>query len=90
MANQKERNQVRETVIENIGGLAFEGFKNLGRVSEGILFHEEVQDVFVVVKVIGKKEGFDFEEALAEFEEKEIARKEREQEKAKKLAEKGE
>jgi hypothetical protein len=90
MANQKEKNALRERTLENMMNSTFEGLSVLGRTTEGVLLHETDEDLFIVLKAIVKKEGFDAEDALAEFVEKEKAREEREKEKAKKLAEKGE
>lgn len=97
MASQKERNAIREEVMESIADtVKFDGMEDsrsvvsFGRISEGLLFYEENTNTFLVVKVIAKKEGFDYDEAVTEFEDKQKAKEEREKEKAKKLAEKGE
>ena len=59
--------KVRGLFVEAVEGLEVEGFKFLGLTKEGALF--EGTEGHVVVKVVVKKEGFDAEDALDEFEE---------------------
>ena len=87
MANQKEMNQIRNEAVELFINGTFDGFELVGQVVEGVVFKHVALDAFVVFKPIVKKEGFDVEDALAEFAEKQVARAEREAEKAKKAAE---
>lgn len=86
MATQKEMRQMRVDLIEQLMEKELAGFEVVGQISDGVLLQTE-DGTYAVVKPIIKKEGFDAEDSLAEFEEKEQARIEREQEReAKKLA----
>ena len=74
----------REMFMKALEGFEVEGFVFVGRVSEGAVF--ESDEGFVVVKPIVKKDTFDFDDALAEYEEKLVKAKEKEEAKAKKVA----
>lgn len=86
MATQKEMREMRVNLIEQLMEKELTGFEVVGQISDGVLL-QTPDGTFAVVKPIIKKENFDSEDALAEFEEKEQARLEREAEReAKKLA----
>jgi len=80
----KRMNEVREMALESADGMAVEGFKLLGRSSEGLIFENAETEEYFVVKVIVKKEGFEATWAIEEYEEKQAAALE----KAKKVEEK--
>ena len=87
MANQKEMRTVRETLINFFNEIEIPNFTVEGQTKEGILLHNTEFDCYAVIKPIVKKEDFDPEDALAEYEEKLQAQLEREkakEEKAKK------
>ena len=87
MANQKEMREIRERLVNGVQNMEFEGFEFVGLVVDGVLLQDVKSGAFAVVKPIVKKEGFDADEALQEFVDKESARLEREAERAKKAAE---
>ena len=68
MANQKTAKALRELFLTHIGYEAFEGMTYQGQTSEGVVFTtlDEAEDV-VVVRVIVKAEGFDYNEAIADY-----------------------
>lgn len=69
MANQKRGKEIRETVVNNVADvLSFENFEFVGISSEGAVFNNG-EDTFVV-RVIVKAETFDFNDAIAEYDEK--------------------
>ena len=90
MATQKEMRQYRLDFINaSVEGIEVEGFVYAGMTVDGAAFENEVGDV-VVLKAIAKKESFDLNDAIVEYEEKEAAAKEREVERAAKALEKAE
>ena len=81
MASQKEMREIRENIITQLTEtVEFEGFEPVGQIVEGMLYLNEVTQSYLVLKPIAKKESFDVDDALQEFEDKEKARIEREQE----------
>ncbi len=85
MRKQAEMKETRENVIENIiNTFDLEGFEVVGRVTDGILNKDK--NGYVVIKPIVKKDGFDAEDALLEYEEKQEALKQRELDKKNKVA----
>ena len=64
---QNEKNQVRESAMNNLTDLEFEGFSFYGRVQEGVAFEKDGN--FVVVKAVFKKEDFadEVDELIEEF-----------------------
>ena len=87
MANQKEMKAIREQALEMFKTMEFEGFELVGQAVEGVVMKHVELDAFVVFKPIVKKEGFDVEDALQEFEDKARAAAEREAERLAKAAE---
>jgi len=63
----KESKVVRESMLETVAGVEFEGMEFVGRTSEGALFR--MGEDFVVVRTIVKSETFDADEALRKFNE---------------------
>lgn len=85
MATQKEMAMFRADFIAAVQEIEVPGFEFAGLSVDGPVFVNVAGDA-VVVKSIAKKEGFDVQDALAEWEEKEAARLEREAAKAEKAA----
>ena len=91
MATQKEMREMRENVINQLSEIEIVGFEYVGQITDGVLLHNTDLDSYLVLKPIAKKEDFDSEDALEEFEDKQAKALEREQarlEKAVKRAEK--
>ena len=86
MATQKEMKEMREEVITQIQELEFENFQKIGQIVDGVLLFNLKTQSYLVLKPIAKKDSFDADDALTEFEDKEKARLEREKTKAEKLA----
>lgn len=84
MATQKEMAVFRAQFIEAVKEIKVDGFEFTGMTVDGPVFTKG-EDA-VVVKSIAKKETFDLDDALTEYEDKERARLEREAAKAEKLA----
>ena len=84
MATQKEMREMREEVINLIENTEFANYVFEGIVTDGVLLYNEGLDTYVVVKPIVKKEGFDPEDALQEYEDKQKAKEEREKAKLEK------
>ena len=84
MATQKEMRAIREEIIGLVQELDFEGYEFEGIITDGLLFQHQALETFVVLKPIVKKEGFDFEDALLEYQEKQQARLDKEKEKLEK------
>lgn len=85
MRKQTEMKETRENVIENIiNTFNLEGFEVVGRITDGILIKDN--NGYVVIKPIVKKDGFDAEDAILEYQEKQEALKKRELEKKAKVA----
>lgn len=87
MASQKEMKAIREQALELFQSMEFEGFEVVGQAVEGVVMKYVELDAFVVFKPIVKKESFDVEDALQEFEDKARAAAEREAERLAKAAE---
>lgn len=88
MATQKEMRQYREDfMVASVEGIKVVGFEYAGMTVDGPAFENEAGDA-VVVKTIAKKESFDLNDAIAEYNEKEEAAKQREIERAAKAFEK--
>lgn len=85
MATQKEMRQYREDFIGTLTTIEFDGFEFVGITVDGPAYENAEGDV-VVVKPIAKKEDFDVEDAIAEFDEKLEARLEREKARLEKAA----
>ena len=68
MANQKMAKELRTKVLETVAGTEIEGAEFLGFSTEGAVFGMGVD--IVVVRAIVKAEGFDYEDAIAEYTEK--------------------
>ena len=86
MATQKEMREIRENVIEQVQEVEFENFQQIGQIVDGVLLFNLKTQSYLVLKPIAKKDSFDADDALIEFEDKEKARIERETAKAEKLA----
>ena len=84
MATQKEMREMREEVITLLETSGVEGYEVQGIITDGILLYNEGFDTYVVLKPIVKKEGFDPEDALQEYEDKQKAKEEREKAKLEK------
>jgi hypothetical protein len=86
-----EKATLRNSFYKETETINVEGFEYLGQVVEGALF-QDTNGQCVTIKCIVKNEDFDFNDALDEFEEKELSKilreKERAEKKAKALAEK--
>ena len=89
MASQKEMREFRELFNVANSEVVVSDFVFAGFIIDGAAFENENGDV-VVVKTIAKKEGFDLNDAIAEFNEREAAALEREQARAQKALEKAE
>lgn len=87
MADQKQMKQAREKALELFATMEFEGFEFVGQAVEGAVMRNEEIDAYVVFKPIVKKETFDVEDALQEFEDKAKAAAEREAARLAKAAE---
>lgn len=87
MANQKQMRELRELIMHDLMNTEFPGFTFEGIVTDGVLLYHSEADSFIVIKPIVKKEGFEAEEALQEYQDKLVARAEKDAEKAKKAAE---
>ena len=68
MANQKVAKELRSLVLGTVAETEIEGAEFLGFTSEGAVFAIGVD--IVVVRAIVKAEGFDFNDAIAEYDEK--------------------
>ena len=68
MANQKMAKELRTKVLETVAGTEIEGAEFLGFSTEGAVLGMGVD--IVVVRAIVKAEGFDYEDAIAEYTEK--------------------
>lgn len=90
MATQKEMREIREEVITIVENLNIEGYVLEGIITDGVLFLHEGLDTHVVLKPIVKKEGFDFEDALQEYQDRQAAKLEREKERLIKAQERAE
>ena len=91
MATQKEMREMRENVINQLSEIEIVGFEYVGQITDGVLLYNTDLDSHLVLKPIAKKEDFNPEDALEEFEDKQAKALEREQarlEKAVKRAEK--
>lgn len=86
MATQKEMKEMRENVIGQLTEISFEGFTFQGQITDGLLYVDNASQGYLVLKPIAKKENFDGEDALQEFQEREQARIEREKAKADKVS----
>ena len=86
MLTQKEKQQIREQIFEQLQNFPYAGFEVEGVITDGILLYHAEKDAYVVIKPIVKQESFDAEDALAEYQEKLKNRIERELKKAEKLA----
>jgi hypothetical protein len=84
MLNQKIKLEMRKTLIEYLEKVEYPNYEVLGIITDGILLQHTENNGYVVLKPIVKKEEFDAEDALAEYEEKLKARQQKEQEKKKK------
>lgn len=73
----KRMSEIREMAVASIQSLEVAGFKPIGRTSEGIVFENETTFEYFVIKPIVKKDGFDAQEAIEEYEEKQEAAKEK-------------
>ena len=71
---QKQANEVKEIIF---GGFVADGFTVEGRTKEGLALTNDNGDC-IVVKIIAKKDDFDLADAIAEFEEAEANRLEKE------------
>lgn len=88
MATQKEMREMREAMVTSLQEIAFTEFEQVGVVVEGVLLQHKTTGAYMVLKPIAKKETFDAEDALAEYEEKVAKALEREAEKAEKAKKK--
>lgn len=87
MATQKEMKEMREDILAQLNDkIDFDNFEQIGQITDGMLYFNKATDGYLVLKPIAKKEGFDVDDALQEFEDKEKARIEREQAKAQKVS----
>lgn len=84
MLNQKVKVEMRKNLMEFLGMLEFPDYQVLGIITDGILLQHTTNNGYVVLKPIVKKDEFDADDALAEYEEKIKARQQKEQEKEKK------
>ena len=73
MATQTEMRTMRTEVIELLSQEVLTGYEQEGIISDGVLLYNSELDTHVVLKVIVKKEGFDSEDALNEYQEKQDA-----------------
>jgi hypothetical protein len=80
----KRMSEIREMAIESIQSMEVAGFKPIGRTSEGIVFENETTFEYFVIKPIVKKEGFEAQEAIEEYEEKQEVAREKAEASAKK------
>lgn len=85
MATQKEMRQFRDEFMCAVSEMEITGFTFEGFTTDGPVFLNDSGDC-VVVKPIAKKEDFDMEDAISEWEEKQIAATQREQDKLDKAA----
>jgi hypothetical protein len=88
MATQKEMREMREAMVTSLQEIVFAEFEQVGVVVEGVLLQHKATGAYMVLKPIAKKETFDAEDALAEYEEKVAKAIEREAEKAEKAKKK--
>jgi len=84
MLNQKIKLEMRKNLIEYLEKVEYPNYQVLGIITDGILLQHTENNGYVVLKPIVKKEDFDADDALAEYEEKIKARQQKEQEKKKK------
>lgn len=84
MLNQKIKLEMRKNLIEYLEKVEYPNYQVLGIITDGILLQHTENNGYVVLKPIVKKDDFDPDEALAEYEEKMKARQQKEQEKKKK------
>ena len=66
--DRKTSNAVREKAYATIGELDMGTFELVGQTSEGMVFNNE--NGSFVVKIVDKADGYDANEAVAEFAEK--------------------
>ena len=81
MLNQKAKLELRKNLIEYLENEGYPDYDVLGVIAEGVLLQHLENGVHVVLKPIVKKDDFDPDEALAEYEEKLKAKEEREKKK---------
>ena len=84
MLNQKAKLEMRKNLIEYLEKVEYPNYQVLGIITDGVLLQHTENNGYVVLKPIVKKENFDVDDALAEYEEKIKARQQKEQEKEKK------
>ena len=85
MLNQKIKLEMRKNLIEYLEKVEYPNYQVLGIITDGILLQHTKNNGYVVLKPIVKKEDFDANDALDEYEEKIKARQQKEQEKKKKV-----
>ena len=90
MATQTEMRTMRTEVIELLASETLQGYEYEGIISDGVLLYHAELDTHIVLKVIVKKEGFDAEDELASYQEKQDAIAEKLAEKAEKAAKRAE
>ncbi len=83
--SQKEMNVTREMVYESFNELVVPEHKFLGRTSEGLVYENE-QGLAIVLRVVVKQLDFLAEEEIEDFENKAMAKIEKELAKENKLA----
>lgn len=84
MLNQKIKLEMRKNLIEYLEKVEYPNYQVLGIITDGILLQHTENNGYVVLKPIVKKDDFDADDALAEYEEKVKARQQKEKEKEKK------
>jgi len=57
----------KAVAMEQLAGLAIEGFVMVGRTKKGIVFEEVATGAMLELSAVAKKEDYDFAEAEAEY-----------------------